>query len=389
MWAGQVVVDVNSTGRRCAVAVDSTPLVSGQPSSQRFLIALPPLSRVTSVAAAFGGKTGAAALRCSSDIGPSRGVSRTACFYRERDSGGLTFVECWAGAEESGCDRPIRFEVEYEPLPQAARAPRESMLGGCVVTDSSARIFSNPADAQAWYSPPDTNLSSLFGGDPLPYNFEFAELTDVPLKSQVVILVHVGGWGNVRIENADDIRPTIGGVKEYLNSRGISSVLVPYYRARGGLLGKLVTLSELFELHHSDADRLCHEVQRFLRRHPQQRLIMVGLSNGAAFADEVMERLPDTIQNRVCAIEVGPPFLSPSDAGESVLRIDNHGEDPVATGDYWVLLRVRIEGLVRGVSAGLTGRESPKAGAFVAKHEYSWPNARTEVTGFLDRWLDR
>ena len=116
---------------------------------------------------------------------------------------------------------------------------------------------------------------------------------------------------------------------------------------------------------------------------------MIGLSNGAAFADEVMQRLSETAESHVCAIEVGPPFLSPSDAGESVLRLSNHDQDPVVTGEYWTLMRVRIEGLFRGVYIWLTGRERTKAGAYVAEHEYSWPGVRQEVVSFLDRWLGR
>jgi len=202
-------------------------------------------------------------------------------------------------------------------------------------------------------------------------------------------MAHIGGWGNVPIEQADDILPTIEGIREHLRTRGISSVLVPFYRARGGFFGKLLTLSELFALHHSDANRLSREMDQFLSRHPRQRVIMVGLSNGGAFADEVMQRLPDTARNRVCAIEIGPPFLSPSDADESVLRLSNHDQDPVVTGDYWILIRVRGEGLFRGIYTWLTGREHRKAGAFVAEHEYSWPDVRHEVVSFLDGWLGR
>jgi hypothetical protein len=389
MYAGQVVVDLNSDG-------PENSCVSSQSSVGRFVISVPPLSRVTGVALTFGGQTSADTLPCCSTTVAGGGISQTDPAYRERESGGLVFVECSVGPSESrpggrqsASDRPARLEVSYEPLSRAERAPRERLLGGCAVADSSARIFSNPADTRAWYSPPETSLCPLFGGDPVPYDFEFAELANVQLKSHVVIMAHIGGWGNVPMEETDDIIPTIEGVKKHLRSRGISSVVVPHYRAQGGLLGKLLTVSELFELHHSDADRLCREVERFLWRHPQQRLVMVGLSNGAAFADEVMERLPDTVLNRVCAIEVGAPFLNPSDAGESVLRLDNHGEDPVAAGDYWVLLRVRMGVLVKGVYTWLTGREHPRTGAFVAEHEYSWPSVREEVAGFLDRWLGR
>jgi hypothetical protein len=186
MWAGQVIVDLGSAEQRLSLAVDAArtqdSLVNGQSSARRFLIAVPPLSRVTSVAHAFDGQTSVAAPPCSSAVAPGGGVSWTAYVYRERDSGGLAFVECWVGVSESspggrepGSDRPTRLEVNYEPLPRAERAARESLLTSCAITESSTPVFSNPADVQAWYSAPDTNLSSLFGGDPVPYDFEFAE----------------------------------------------------------------------------------------------------------------------------------------------------------------------------------------------------------------------
>ena len=226
MWAGQVVVDLDSDGQRCALAVDSARTeslrVGGQSSAERFLIAVPPLCRVTSVALGFDGQTSVAALPCSTIV-PGGGVSRTAFVYRERDSGGLAFVECWAGASESspgarepGSDWPARLEVSYKPLPRAERAPREGLLSGCAITDSSALVFSNPTDVRAWYSAPDTNLSPLFGGDPVPYDFDFAELAEVPLRSQVIIMAHIGGWGHVPVEEAHDILPTIKGIREHL-----------------------------------------------------------------------------------------------------------------------------------------------------------------------------
>jgi hypothetical protein len=400
VWAGQVIVNLNPYERGHAPALDSnrteSSLVSGQSSIRRFLILVPPLSRVTSVALAFDEQTSVTALPCSSAVAPSGEVSRSAYVYRERDSGGLAFVECWDGAKESspdgrepGSDRPTRLEVSYEPLPRTERAARESLLRSCLNTDSSTLVFSNPADVRAWYFAPDTSLSPLFGGDPVPYDFEFAELTEAPLRSQVIILAHPGGWGNTHIEDAHDILPTIEEIRKHLRTRGISSILVPFYRAQGGFFGKLRTITEVFELHHSDVNRLPGEIDRFLSRHPQQRVIMVGLSTGAAFADEVMQRLSLTAQGRVCAIEFGAPFLDPSDAGESVLRLDNHGGDPVATGEYWTLMYVRVERMFRGACDWLTGRDRTQAGAFVAQHEYSWPGVRQEVVSFLDRWLSR
>ena len=118
--------------------------------------------------------------------------------------------------------------------------------------------------------------------------------------------------------------------------------------------------------------------------------MMIGLSNGAAFADEVMQRLPETAQNRVCAIEVGPPFLNPSDAGESVLRLSNLDRDPVAMGEWWILMRTYGRGLFGLAYAWLTGREWSRAEALhFPEHDYSWPGVRQEVVSFLDGWLGR
>ncbi len=400
IWAGQVVVCLDSSEHRCALAVDSarieSPLVCGQSSARKFLLVVPPLSRVTGVALVSDGQTRVAVPPCSSSSAPGGEVSRTTYVYRERDSGGLALVECWKGALESppggqqpASALPTRLELSYEPLPRTERAARERLLGGCTIADSSALVFSNPSDAREWYSPPDSTLSSLFGGDPVPYDFEFSELDRLTLRSQVVIMAHIGGWGNVRVEDAHDILPTIEGIREHLRTRGISSILVPFYRARGGFFGKLRTITEMFELHHSDENRLPGEIDRFLSRHPRQRIVMVGLSNGAAFADEVMQRLSDSAQGRVCAIELGAPFLNPVNAGEAVLRLDNHGDDPVATGEYWTLMRVRVGGMLGRAFDRLTDRERTKPGAFVAEHEYSWPAVRQEVVSFLDGWLSR
>ena len=277
----------------------------------------------------------------------------------------------------------------YEPLPRAGRGPRESLISNTLVAEASILETSNPGSARAWYSVPDTSLSPLFGGDPIPRDFEFAELAELPLGSQVIVLAHFGGWGNVPIEQAHDILPVIDGVRKHLSGAGTKSILVPFYRSRGGAIGKLLTLSEMFELHHSDATRLSRDLDLFLARHPGQRVIMIGLSYGAAFADEVMERLSASAQDRVCAIEVGPPFLGPSDAGASILRLVNHGEDPVVTGEWWILIRTWVQGVFRRALARPAAEELRAEAGFVREHEYSWPRVREEVVGFLETWLGR
>jgi len=400
LWAGQVVVELDSYDQRRAPAVDSAqtanPLVSSQSSARRFLIAVPPLSRVASVALAFDGETIAAALPCCSTTVPDGEVSRTASAYRERDSGGLAFVECWVGTPEStpgmrepGSDRPARLEVSYEPLPRAERAPRERLLSGCAVTDSSTLAFVNSTDVRAWYSAPDTSLTPFFGGDPVPYDFEVAELAELPMRCQVIIVAHIGGLGYVPIEYAYDIQPTIKGIRAELSALGISSILVPFYRTRGGSLARLRTVSEMFGLHHSNAGRLAGEIDRVLSRRPQQRVIMVGLSNGAVFADGVMQWLSDAARSRVCVIEVGPPLLGPSD-DESVLRLSNEDQDPLVMGEYWTMMRTWVPGLFRLVYARLTRQELSQYDAYhFQNHDYSWPSVRPEVVSFLEAWARR
>lgn len=401
MWAGQVVVDLGSAEQRPSLAGDTAQtedsLVNVQSSARRFLIAVPPLSRVTGIALCSDGQAGVAAPLGSSAAAPDGEASRTAYLYRERDSGGLAFVECWTGTSESspgdsehGPDWPTRLEVSYEPLPRAERTARESLLLSCAITDSSILVFSNPTDVREWYSPPDTSLSSLFGGDPVPYDFEFAELAEVPLRSQVIIMAHPGGWGNVPVEGSNDIFPILEGLREDLNARGVNSILVPYYRTGSGFTGNLRTLGELFGVHHKEAGRLSGEIDRFLTRHPRQRIVMIGLSNGASFADDVMLRLSDTAQGRVCAIELGPLFLNPADADEFVLRLDNDDQDPVAKGDYWVLTRIWGWGLFRLAYAWLAGQDITLDQANdCPEHKYPWPAVRQEVVDFLRAWLRR
>jgi hypothetical protein len=275
-------------------------------------------------------------------------------------------------------------------LPKAERTLRERLLSDYAITDDSIRIFSNPTDARAWYSVPDTSLSLLFGGDRVPRDFQFAELAEMPLRSQVVIVVHAGGWGNVPLENARDIVPIIEGIREDLGRRGLKSIVVRFRRNQGDFWGRMGTLSEILGLHRGNASRLSREIDRFLSRHPQQKLIMVGLSNGAQFADGVMRRLSKAAQSRVCAIEVGLPFWCTLDAEESVLRLDNHGSDPFSTGEPGILLRTVCLGLLRQGHAKPADKKSSEVNAFhVPGHDYSWPGVRQEVISFLEAWLYR
>ena len=205
----------------------------------------------------------------------------------------------------------------------------------------------------------------------------------------VLIVSHAGGWGNVPLKYADDLRPIVLGTGGYLQSRGLRTKVIQCDRLPATPLGEFIMTAELWGLHNTCARRHARRLEGVLRKHPDLRVVMVGLSNGAAFANAVMAQLEDWAFDRAISVECGPPvYYLPVESDRS-LTIIKQGEDPLFSGVPDQVLSNTVGVLAGMVVSLLSGSPlSFQAALRESGHEYLWPEIAPEVTGFIDRWLD-
>ena len=130
------------------------------------------------------------------------------------------------------------------------------------------------------------------------------------------------------------------------------------------------------------ADELAARVN-FLTAHlPNLRVILCGESNGAAIAEDAVQRLKDN--PRVYAIETGPPCWHPSHEFARSLVIDDNGrdQDSFTSGDWVRIIRANVEAAF-GQYQGSEGNILLYIGA--PGHVYSWdyPVVRDQMNAFL------
>ncbi|MFO7676033.1 MAG: hypothetical protein R6X12_06950 [bacterium] len=115
---------------------------------------------------------------------------------------------------------------------------------------------------------------------------------------------------------------------------------------------------------------------------------MVGLPNGASFANATLARLSPGSDANVCGIELGMPFWSHPEEANNILSLDSNGADCLVRGDALALLcslvtcAARIA-LARAYDLDVTAGQVMK----VRGHEYRWPDIEPEIVAFLDRVL--
>lgn len=229
-------------------------------------------------------------------------------------------------------------------------------------------------------------LIFLFGPEVLPENNQFQELLNSASGSDIIIIFNSGGWGNTPLEKADDFFPIITGIKKTLDNWGYHSIVIPYERTKNGLLGKITGAREEMKSSPKSSEQLAKGVEQFLKENQGKKIIMAGLSNGAAFVDKTTKNL-DEFKNSVLAIEAGVPFWYSASELENALQIDNNGKDSLAEGKIEVLVATLFKTSFKWIMARISGDNIPLARAFRAPgHQYLWeaPEVGPQIVNFLE-----
>lgn len=228
-------------------------------------------------------------------------------------------------------------------------------------------------------------LFFLFSPEVFPENWQFRDSLILTSQDDVIIIFNSGGWGNTPLEKAEDFAPIIKGVQETLDEWGYTSLVIPYQRTQDNFLGKITGIKGTIWSFQNQAETLSKEIEEFLKENPGKKIIIAGLSNGAAFVDDTMEKISDNVKNRVYAIEVGVPFWKEKLNSENVLLLNNEGKDPLAKGETKVLLSSLFKAPFKWLLAKISGENLTFSQAFyMPGHEYSWVKVKADVVTFLE-----
>lgn len=219
-------------------------------------------------------------------------------------------------------------------------------------------------------------------------DFDVDSLISSTADIDVLIIVNLGGWGRVPVEAARDLFPVLCEIHSNLQARGLRTERVVFRRGETGLRADLSVLGEAFGFHHVWARKLAYDLCRLREARPQLSFLLVGLSNGATFVDQVMDQFEPGDDYRIHAIEIAPPFWRTTLDRRNMLRLDNDGLDPLPAGELGILLGAAVAGLWRYGVERASGRASQFEEVFhVPGHDYSWSVIADEVIAFLDRQL--
>ena len=226
----------------------------------------------------------------------------------------------------------------------------------------------------------------LFLPGEFPDNSHLRDVLESVSQDKVVVIFNSGGWGDTPLEEADDFRPIVNGIQETLNKLGYKSIVVPYKRTKNSFLGRIEGLRELFNSFKTQSTQLAKEINYFLKDNPKNKIIMTGLSNGAAFVDKVMEKIQKEGGDKVFAIEVGVPFWEESLNSQNIISLDNEGRDPLSRKKILVLISSLIKAPFRWGLARISGVNLSFSRAFyLPGHQYCWdsPYIGPKISSFL------
>ena len=209
------------------------------------------------------------------------------------------------------------------------------------------------------------------------------------------LLIHnPGGWGSTPLEDCLEWEKSIvQGVSDTIEKLGYSRLLIQYLRSGSSWWAHMRDMKDqvrFFLKGKSFKPEVMATELKFIAHHINNlKVILLGVSQGAAFSNAVMRQLGGL--NRVYSIELGIlfPHMSWRVVTERTLAIDSNGlmPDPMAHRNLKIGFKVYITAPFRWIKYRLQGKPRKFANCINAPgHDYSWeyPEVHQRITDFLN-----
>lgn len=239
------------------------------------------------------------------------------------------------------------------------------------------------------------HLAAQLFGHNLKKRADFARLlidTCSGASGKDFLLVHnPGGWGSTGIEDLLQWeRSIVVGVSTSMNKLGYSCYSIQYFRTGHGWRAICGDVREQTHFFSTKARILAAELEFITQHLDSLRVIMVGVSQGAAFSDAVTQNLNGQ-KNRVYSIELGMPFPYKSRRmiTERTLALDSNGLMPDALMSWNVptIIKTYVTAPVRWINFRLQGKRVKFTYCInLPGHDYNWdyPEVQHKIENFLN-----
>ncbi len=210
------------------------------------------------------------------------------------------------------------------------------------------------------------------------------------VKDKDFLLIHnPGGWGTTHFENLLQWeRSIVEGVEATIEKLGYSRVLIQYFRTDSGYREIVRDIREQTQFFNSKAKIMSAEIEFLIRHIDKLKIIMIGVSQGAAFSNAVSQQMNGC--GRVYNIELGMPFPYKSKRmiTERTLALDSNGlmPDSLMEWDVPTILKTYLSAPFRWMKHRLQGKEVKFSYCInVPGHDYNWdyPEVQSQVEDFL------
>ena len=234
----------------------------------------------------------------------------------------------------------------------------------------------------------------LFGDDRKRCNGFSERLLDMYTMAehkQFLLIHNPGGWGSTPIDNLLQWeRSIIEGVDTTIKKLGYSGVLMQYFRSATGWRAVMNDIREQYRFFAWKSKIMAEEI-RFITQHQDRlKIVMIGVSQGAAFSNAVQQHLDGT--DRVFSIELGTPFFHKSKTVKSdrTLRLDGNGLMPDALMEWNVpvILKTYFSAPFRWAKYKLQGKNVKFTYCInLPGHDYNWdyPEVQRQIEEFLNK----
>ncbi|MCK4474060.1 hypothetical protein KAU40_02230 [Candidatus Parcubacteria bacterium] len=209
---------------------------------------------------------------------------------------------------------------------------------------------------------------------------------DSVMENDIIIIFNSGGWGNTPLEQAEDFAPIIKGIQQTLDELGYNSLVVPYIRTKNSLLAKISSAKDFFNSFEFSSSALAEKIETINKNFPDKKIIITGLSNGAALVDKTTKKISAQTKDSVYVITTGIPFWCERFESDNVLQLDNDGKDSLSSGKIKTLIFTLIKTPFKWISSRLEGEHLTSAQSLqVPGHKYPWLSAEVgqRVVTFL------
>ena len=216
------------------------------------------------------------------------------------------------------------------------------------------------------------------------------ELNDKARDKDFLLIHNPGGWGTTHLENLLQWeRSIVEGVSETIEKLGYSQLLIQYFRTERGYMETLRDVREQARFFATKAKIMSAEL-KFITGHLNKlRVIMIGVSQGAAFSNAVSQQLNGL--NRVYDIELGIPFPYKSRRviTRKTLALDSNGLMPDALMEWDVptIVRTYLTAPLRWLKYKLQRKNVKFTYCInVPGHDYNWdyPEVQRQIEDFLN-----